>query len=60
MEELLSLHHGVEGDGVDEGEGATGSGSDSVSPPILAVCKSILCISYFFAAPSQDHTGSLL
>jgi hypothetical protein len=53
--ELLPLYHVSEGDGVDGVIGATRSGSYSVSPPILAVCRSVLCISCFFTAPSQKR-----
>jgi hypothetical protein len=53
--ELLPLHHVPEGDGVDGVEGATGSGSGCVSSPILAVYRSVLCISCFTAAPSQNR-----
>jgi hypothetical protein len=42
--ELLPLHHVATGDGVDGVEGATGSGSSSVSPPILIVQGFVLCI----------------
>jgi hypothetical protein len=42
--ELLPLHHVPEGDGVDGVEGATGSGSGSISPPILAIFRSVLCV----------------
>jgi hypothetical protein len=59
-DELLPLHHGAKGDGVDGVEGATGSGSSSVSPPILAVCRSVLCISCFSAAPLHDRMGGSL
>jgi hypothetical protein len=33
--EVLPLHHGAKVHGVDGVEGATGSGSKSISPPIL-------------------------
>jgi hypothetical protein len=42
--ELLPLYHVSEGDGVDGVIGATRSGSCYVSPPILVVCRSVLCI----------------
>jgi hypothetical protein len=53
--ELLPLHHVAEGDGVDGVEGATGSGSDNISPPILAVYRYIWCILCFFAALSRNR-----
>jgi hypothetical protein len=60
MDELLSLYQGVEGDGVDGDEGATESGSDIASHPILAACISELYISCFSVTPSRDRIGSLL
>jgi hypothetical protein len=53
--ELLPFHHVVEGDGVDGIEGATESGSSSVSPPILEVCRSAFCILCFSTTPSQNR-----
>jgi hypothetical protein len=50
--ELLPLYHVAEEDGVDRVEGATGSSSGSVSPPILAACRSVWCFLSFSAAPS--------
>jgi hypothetical protein len=49
--ELLPLHHLTEGDDVDGVEGATKNGSVNVSPPILAVFRSVWCVSCFFAVP---------
>jgi hypothetical protein len=58
--ELLPLHHVAEGDGVDGVEGATRCGSGSVSPPILVVSRSILCIMCFSAAQKRnDPRGPL-
>jgi hypothetical protein len=50
-DELVSIHHGDEGDCVDGGEGAIRSSSSSVFPPILAVFRTVLCILGFSYAP---------
>jgi hypothetical protein len=52
--ELIPLHYVVQGDGVDGVEGASRSGSGTVFPLILAVCKSVLCI-LCFSAPSWNR-----
>jgi hypothetical protein len=57
--ELLPLHHVAEGDGVDGIKGAIGSSSDSVSPPILVVCRSVLCILFFSVTPRKIVWGVL-
>jgi hypothetical protein len=49
--ELLPLHHVAEGDSVNGVEGIVGSGSGSISPPILAVLRSVSYIICFSAAP---------
>jgi hypothetical protein len=54
-DELVPLHHIAKGDGVDEVEGPTRSGSGSGSPPILAVFRLVLCSLCFFAAPSRNR-----
>jgi hypothetical protein len=50
-----------EGDDDDGGEGATGSDSGIVSPPILVACRSVLSILYslFFVATSQNSQGAI-
>jgi hypothetical protein len=52
-DELLWLHIAKEECDVDGVEGAIEDDTDSVSPPILEVSKSILCILCFSAASSQ-------
>jgi hypothetical protein len=42
-DELLPLHHDDKRDGVDGVKGETVGDFGSVSPPILAVCKSVSC-----------------
>jgi hypothetical protein len=50
--ELLHHYHVPEGADVNGVEGETGSGSSSISPPILIVFRSVLC---FSATPSQNR-----
>jgi hypothetical protein len=53
--ELLPLYHVSEVDDVDVVKGASGSGSDIVSPPILVVFILVSYVSCFSVAPSQNH-----